>query len=252
MPLNLNRPLTFIDLETTGLDLINDRIISIAMIKMLPNGSEERYKKLINPEMTIPQDSINIHGISNEMVTHQRNFKHHANEILDFLDDSDLAGYNLLRFDMPLLIESFARAGQEVDFSQRKLIDPLRIFRRKEPHSLAKALMFYCNKTHQAHDAEADADATREVLLGQLDFYNLSQSVDTLDGEFTPQRYHRYYDWQGNFYLNKDSQLCFVWGQYKDKVLDDILKEDRPYLEHMLKGNICQKAKQALENLLND
>ena len=178
--LNLTRPIAFIDLETTGVSLSSDRIVEIAIIKILADGSRQVKRKLINPEMPIPKETSDIHGITDDMVKDAPTFKQAGNEIKMFIDNCDLGGYNSNRFDIPILMEEFLRAGMDVDLSTRKMVDVQHIFYTMEPRTLTAAYKFFCQKELvNAHSAEADVDATIEVLMAQLDRYkNLGRSEE--------------------------------------------------------------------------
>src|SRR5215212_5560306 len=184
MPLQLKRPLAFIDLETTGTNLACDRIIEIAVVKLNVDGTRLVKRKLINPEIPIPAGSSDVHGITDDMVKEAPVFKQVANEIKQFIDNSDLGGYNSNRFDIPMLVEEFLRAGLEFDITTRKLLDVQKIFHQMEQRTLGAAYKFYCNKTLEgAHSAEVDAAATSEVLDAQLERYpQLGNSLDTILG----------------------------------------------------------------------
>lgn len=180
--LKLTKPLAFIDLETTGTNLGTDRIVEIAIVKILPDGTRSVKRKLINPEMPISKGSSDIHGITDEMVKDAPNFKQVANELKQVLDGCDIAGYNSNRFDVPLLVEEFLRVQVDFDLKSRKLVDVQKIFHQMEQRTLSAAYKFYCNKNLEgAHGAEVDASATHEVLEAQLEKYPaLGQSVDSI------------------------------------------------------------------------
>ena len=170
MRLQLTRPICFIDLETTGINVSTDKIVEIAIVKILPDGTKQVKRKLVNPEMAIPKAVSEIHGISDEMVKEAPTFKQIANEIKQFIELSDLAGYNSNRFDIPMLNEEFLRAGISVDIESRKLLDVQKVYHMMEQRTLSAAYKFYCNKNlEDAHSAEADATATWEVLEAQLE-----------------------------------------------------------------------------------
>src|SRR6187431_1199003 len=169
MSLQLTRPIAFIDLETTGVNLSVDRIIEVAIIKILPDNTRQVKRKLINPGMPIPPQSTEIHGITNEMVKDAPTFKQAGNELKQFIEGCDLGGYNSKRFDIPMLMEEFLRAGMTVDLSNRKMVDVQHIFYTMEPRTLSAAYKFYCEKElTDAHSAEIDITATVEVLHAQL------------------------------------------------------------------------------------
>src|SRR6201989_2427335 len=170
--LQLNKPLAFIDLETTGINLGTDRILEIAIVKLLPDGSKSVKRKIINPEMPIPKASTDVHGFTDEMVKDAPTFKQVAHELKQVLDGCDLAGYNSNRFDILMLVEEFLRAGVDFDIKGRKLLDVQKIFHLMEQRTLSAAYKFYCNKMHEkAHSAEADAIATVEIFHAQLERY---------------------------------------------------------------------------------
>ena len=167
--LQLSKPLAVIDLETTGMNLGTDRIVEIAIVKIMPDGGKTVKRKLINPEMLIPAASTAVHGITDEMVKDAPAFKQVANELRQFIENCDLAGYNSNRFDIPLLAEEFLRVGMDFDCKGRRLVDVQRIFHQMEQRTLGAAYKFYCDKTlEDAHSAEVDAMATWEVLEAQL------------------------------------------------------------------------------------
>jgi DNA polymerase III subunit epsilon len=167
--LTLTKPIAFIDLETTGVSLSTDRIVEIAIIKILPDQSRVTKRKIINPQMPIPQGATDVHGITNEMVKDAPTFKQVANEVKVFIDGCDLGGYNSNRFDIPILMEEFLRAGLDVDLSTRKMVDVQHIFYSMEPRTLTAAYKFYCQKELvDAHSAEADIAATIDVFVAQL------------------------------------------------------------------------------------
>src|SRR5215831_17854048 len=174
MPLQLKKPLAVIDLETTGTNLGTDRIIEIAIVKLLPDGNQVVKRKIVNPQMPIPKAVTELHGITDEMVKDAPIFKHVAQELKQMLDGCDLAGYNSNRFDIPLLVEEFLRAGVDFETKARKLLDVQKIFHQMEQRTLSAAYKFYCNKMlESAHSAEVDASATHEILLAQLERYPL-------------------------------------------------------------------------------
>src|SRR5436190_19387461 len=182
MPLQLKKPLAVIDLETTGTNLSTDRIIEIAIVKLLPDGNEVRKRKIINPQMPIPPVVTELHGITDEMVKDAPTFKQVAHELKQVLDGCDLAGYNSNRFDIPMLMEEFLRAEVDSDMRNRKLVDVQKIFHLMEQRTLSAAYKFYCNKNlEQAHSAQADALATLEILHAQLERYpQIGTTIDAI------------------------------------------------------------------------
>ncbi|HMP86825.1 MAG TPA: 3'-5' exonuclease, partial [Lacibacter sp.] len=182
MQLQLQRPLAVIDLETTGVNISSDRIVEIAIVKVQPDGSRLVKRKLINPEMPIPEASSAVHGITNEMVKDAPTFRQAANEIKQFIENCDLGGYNSNRFDVPMLVEEFLRSGIQIDLSDRRMVDVQRIFHQMEQRTLSAAYKFYCDKNLDgAHSAEIDATATWEILLAQLQRYpQLGTTVESI------------------------------------------------------------------------
>src|SRR5688572_9789738 len=177
MKLNLRNPLCFFDLETTGINITNDRIIEIAVIKLMPNGEVQKKSSLVNPGITISPESTAIHGISNEDVLGKPSFKDVAKDYAKFFEGADLSGFAILKFDIPMLVEEFLRAGVEFDYSRKKIIDAQKIFHLMEKRTLSAAYKFYVNKDlEDSHTAEADTQASMEVLLAQVDKY-LDQPV---------------------------------------------------------------------------
>src|SRR5678809_685790 len=180
--LQLTKPLAFIDLETTGVNLATDRIIEIAIVKVLSDGKRSVKRKLINPQISIPKQSSDLHGITNEMVKDAPVFKEVAQELKQMLDGCDIAGYNSNRFDIPMLVEEFLRADVDFDMKGRRLLDVQNIFHKMEQRTLSAAYKFYCNKNLDgAHSAEIDASATHEILIAQLERYpELGNNVDSV------------------------------------------------------------------------
>ncbi len=181
---NLDKDIVFFDLEATGLNVVTDKIVQIALIKYFADGREAReWVSLINPEMKISKEAQSVHGISSEMVRSAPTFKEVAQELFQFIGESDLAGYNSNRFDIPMLIEEFARAGYDLDMGERRTIDVQKIFYRMEPRTLSAALKFYCDKEMEnAHDALADVRATVDILRGQIEKYAETDIVDSNGG----------------------------------------------------------------------
>jgi len=190
--LKLTKPLAFIDLETTGINLGSDRIVEIAIVKILADGSRSVKRKLINPQMPIPKQSTDVHGITDDMVKDAPAFKEVAQELKQMLDGCDIGGYNSNRFDIPLLMEEFIRAEVEFDMKGRKLVDVQNIFHKMEQRTLSAAYKFYCNKNLEgAHGAEVDASATHEILEAKIIKYVIMDLSTTIEGDTT------------NFYIYK-------------------------------------------------
>ena len=214
MELKLNKPICFFDLETTGIDVAKDRIVEIAVFKVYPNGNKESKTWLVNPTIPIPPQSTAIHGISNEKVANEPTFVELASQVYNMIKDSDLAGYNSDRFDIPLLAEELLRAGVDFDMKNRVSVDVQTIFHKKEERTLSAALKFYCNQSlENAHTAEADTMATYEILKAQLDRYeDLPNDMKTLS-EFTSRK--KAVDFAGFIALNDKGQEIFTFGKTK-------------------------------------
>lgn len=245
--LQLVKPLAFIDLETTGVNLGTDRIVEIAIVKLLPDGNRSVKRKLINPQIPISQTSSDVHGITDDMVKDAPTFKQAAQELKQFLDTCDLAGYNSNRFDIPLLVEEFLRAGVDFDLKGRKMVDIQRIFHQMEQRTLGAAYKFYCNKILEgAHSAEVDASATSEILIAQLQKYpSLGNTVDSilkLIGE------EHIVDLARRFVMENGTEV-FNFGKHKGRAVADVLKSEPQYYDWMMKGDFPQHTKQKLTEI---
>jgi DNA polymerase-3 subunit epsilon len=249
MLLQLNNPICFIDLETTGINVSVDRIVEIAIIKIAPDGTKLVKRKLINPEMPIPKGASDVHGISDEMVKDAPTFKAVANEIKQFIEGSDMAGYNSNRFDIPMLNEEFLRAGIAIDMESRKLLDVQKIFHMMEQRTLSAAYKFYCDKTlEDAHTAEADAMATFEVLEAQLQKYpQLGNTVDAIV-KFTGE--DKIVDFARRLIYENGVEV-FNFGKHKGKPVIQVLREEPQYYDWMMKGDFALHTKQKLTEILN-
>jgi DNA polymerase-3 subunit epsilon len=248
MNLQLTRPLVFIDLETTGTNLSQDRIVEIAIIKVNTDGSRQVKRKLIHPQMPIPKASSDIHGITDEMVKDAPSFKQVANEIKQFIEHSDLAGYNSNRFDIPLLMEEFLRAGLEFDMQQCKLVDVQKVFHMMEQRTLGAAYKFYCNKTlEDAHSAEVDASATLEVLVAQLERY--PQLGNTVESVLKHIGEDRFVDFARRMVFENGVEV-FNFGKHKGRPVADVLKSEPQYYDWMMKGDFPLHTKQKLTEIL--
>jgi DNA polymerase-3 subunit epsilon len=247
--LQLTRPLAIIDLETTGVNLGTDRIVEIAIVKVLPDGKKMVKRKLINPEIPISQASSDIHGITNEMVKDAPTFRAVANELKQFLDNCDLAGYNSNRFDIPMLVEEFLRIGMDFDGRGRKLLDVQKIFHMMEQRTLSAAYRFYCNKELEgAHGAEADASATWEVLVAQIVKYpQLGTNIEAIL-KFIGEE--QVVDFARRFVLENGVEV-FNFGKYKGKAVAEILKAEPQYYDWMMKGDFPLHTKQKLTEIFN-
>jgi DNA polymerase III subunit epsilon len=245
--LQLKKPLAFIDLETTGTNLGTDRIVEIAIVKILPDGTRSVKRKIINPEMPIPQASSEIHGFTDEMVKDAPPFKQVAHELKQMLDGCDIAGYNSNRFDIPLLVEEFLRAGVDFDIKGRRLVDVQKIFHQMEQRTLSAAYKFYCGKTlESAHSAEADASATHEILVAQLDHYPvLGNTVDTVLKAIGEEVI---VDFARRFIFENGVEV-FNFGKFKGRPVSEVLRAEPQYYDWMMKGDFPQHTKQKLTEI---
>lgn len=250
MSLQLQRPIAFIDLETTGVNLSTDRILEIAIVKIMPDGSRQVKRKFINPEMPIPPQSTEIHGITDEMVKDAPTFKQSANELKQFIEHCDLGGYNSNRFDIPLLMEEFLRAGIELDLSKQKMVDVQHIFYTMEPRTLTAAYKFYCDKELEgAHSAEHDINATIDVLFSQIKKYpHLGNSVDSILGVIGEEKI---VDYARRFSFDDRGVEVFNFGKHKGKPVMDVLKAEPQYYDWMMRGDFPLHTKQKLTEILN-
>lgn len=248
MELNLKKPLVFFDLETTGVNVTHDRIIEISYIKVYPNGKEEEKTLRLNPEMPIPAEATVIHHITDDDVRDKPTFKDVAKDLDKVFEGCDIAGFNSNKFDIPLLVEEFLRAGINFDVSKRKFIDIQTIFHKMEQRTLVAAYKFYCGKNlEEAHSANADTRATYEVLKAQLDRYgNLENDVDFLS-KFSSQ--NRNVDLAGRIILNADDKEIFNFGKYKGQLVTEVLRRDPGYFSWILQGDFPQNTKNVLINI---
>ena len=249
MNLNLKRPLVFFDLETTGVDTAKDRIVEISMVKVMPNGDEIVRTRRINPQMPIPADATAIHHITDEDVKNEPTFAQIAKSLSQFIEGCDFGGFNSNRFDLPMLVEEFMRAGVEVDFRKRKFVDVQNIFHKMEQRTLVAAYKFYCDKDlEQAHSAQADTMATYEVLKAQLDRYpELQNDIDYL-AEFSTRG--EAVDFAGRIGLNDKGEEIFNFGKYKGKTLVEVFtKIDPSYYSWMMNGDFPQYTKKIITEI---
>lgn len=236
MQLKLKNPIVFFDLETTGINIVSDRIVEISYLKVMPNGDEESRTRRINPEMPIPPQSSAIHGITDEDVKDCPTFKLIAKSLATQIEGCDLAGYNSNRFDIPLLAEEFLRAGVEIDMMKRKFVDVQTIFHKKEQRTLSAAYKFYCDKDlEDAHSAEADTKATYEILKSQLDKYPDLQNDISFLSEFSA--FGNNVDFAGRVVFNDKKQEVINFGKYKGRLVAEVLKEDPGYYGWIMQGD---------------
>ncbi len=268
MRINLTRPLVVFDLETTGLDIVNDRIIQISYIKVMPNGEERRQAYFVNPEMAIPLVVEELTHITNDMVKDAPTFKELAPRLCEEFEDCDFAGYNSNHFDIPLLAEEFLRAGIDFDFSQRRLIDVMQIFCQMEKRNLASAYKFYCGRKmeedFQAHRADEDTEATWRVLEGQLAMYSPERQTEEerilkndMDFLHNVSHHDKNIDFAGRIVWREtkgpDGQVvereAFNFGKYKDQFVVDVLRSDPSYYSWMMNADFSRNTKQVLTRI---
>jgi DNA polymerase-3 subunit epsilon len=248
MQLNLKNPIVFFDLETTGINIASDRIVELSILKVNVNGSEEVYTKRINPEMPIPKQSSDIHGIYDADVKDAPTFKSIARELAKFMEGCDIGGFNSNKFDIPLLAEEFMRVGVDFDMQKRRFIDVQTIFHKMERRTLEAAYKFYCDKDlTEAHSAEADTRATYEVLKAQLDRYpELENDVAALS-KFSTQ--NRNVDFAGRIVYNDKDEEVFNFGKYKGVKVEEVLEKDPGYYGWMMNGDFPLYTKKVLTNI---
>ena len=259
MNLNLKIPLAFFDLETTGINVIKDRIVEFSIFKIMPNGEQIIRTQLINPTIPIPEETSKIHGIYDADVAEKPTFKEIAKELAKFLEGTDLAGFNSIKFDVPLLVEEFLRADVSFDISKRKLIDVQRIFHMMEKRNLTAAYKFYCNKTLvNAHSAEADTQATLEIFEAQVRKY---ENMDVYDGlgnkigviKNDMETIHNItagnmIDLAGRMIL-KDNDIYFNFGKHKGKKVTDVLDKEPSYYDWIMKSDFPLDTKRKLTEI---
>ena len=250
MSLNLTKPLVYFDIEATGLNISKDRIVEVSFLKVLPDNGEEAKTWRVNPEVTISEESYKIHGISHEDIKDHPTFKDIAREVAQFIDNGDLAGFNLLKFDLPLLMEEFLRADVDFDLSKRKIVDVQRIFHMMEKRTLEAAYRFYCNKDlSQAHSAEADTLATHEVLQAQIQQYQELQNDVKFLNDFIGDPKNKFVDLAGRLMYNDKGQEVFNFGKYKGKPIKDVLEKDPAYYSWMMQGDFPEYTKKKMTEL---
>ena len=249
MELNLKKPIIFFDLETTGVNISHDRIIELSYIKVYPNGTEEEKSMRINPEMSIPAESTAIHHITDEDVADKPTFKQIAKELAKVFEGCDIAGYNSNRFDIPLLMEEFLRAGINIELSRQKFVDVQTIFHKMEQRTLSAAYKFYCNgDLENAHSANADTRATYEVLKAQLDRYpNLKNDVEGLSNFSS---FNKNVDLMGRIVYNEQGVEVFNFGKYKGVSVKEVFeRRDPSYYAWMMNGDFALDTKRVITKI---
>jgi DNA polymerase-3 subunit epsilon len=248
MQLKLTRPICFFDLETTGINVAKDRIVEIAILKIFPNGNQESKTWLVNPEMQIPDEVIAVHGITNDKVANEPTFKELSKEIFKMIKDSDLGGFNSDRFDIPLLAEEMLRAEIDFDMKNTVSVDVQTIFHKMEKRTLGAAYKFYCDKDlTDAHSAEADTNATYEVLLSQLDRYpELENNIKKL-AEFSSHK--RTVDFAGFIIFDEEDEEIFSFGKHKGKKVHAVLEDEPGYFSWILNADFPLYTKKILTQI---
>ena len=256
MQLNLTKPICFFDLETTGINISKDRVVEISILKVFPNGTQESKTWLVNPEMPIPPEVTEIHGVSDEKVANEPTFKDIAKDIHNMIKDADLGGFNSNRFDIPLLAEEMLRADMDFDMKNRVAVDVQTIFHKMEKRTLTAAYKFYCDKDLEgAHSAEADTNATFEVLKAQVERYDDLQNDMKFLAEFSTQR--KFADFAGFISFDKDGEECFSFGKHKGKKVVEVLEKEPGYFGWLLNADFPRYTKKVLtaiqlKNKFND
>lgn len=248
MKLNLKRPIIFFDLETTGVDTSKDRIVEISMIKVMPDGEEITKTRRLNPEMHIPEEATAVHGITDEDVKDCPTFRQVARSLEQFIQGCDFGGFNSNRFDLPLLVEEFMRAGLDVDLKRRKFVDVQNIFHKKEQRTLVAAYRFYCDKDlTDAHAAEADTRATYEVLKAQLDRYpDLENDIESL-AEFSARG--ETVDYAGRIVYDDKGVEVFGFGKYRGRSVAEVFEREPSYYSWMMEGDFPLYTKKVITEI---
>ena len=260
MILNLRNPLAFFDLETTGTNISQDRIIEIAIVKVMPNGEQQKKYTRINPTIPIPAETSLIHGIYDKDVKDSPTFKQIASELLKFLEGCDLAGFNIIKFDVPMLVEEFLRAGIEFEIGHKKLIDAQKIYHLMEKRTLSAAYNFYCNKNlAEAHNAMSDTLATIEVLEAQVSRYQDKQATDlvgkplgilTNDMSVLHQLINeKMVDLAGRIVFDDHGEEIFNFGKHKGKKVSEVLKIEPSYYDWIQKNDFPLDTKRRLTQI---
>ena len=261
MKLKLNKALAVFDIESTGVIVGKDRIIEIFIIRIDPDNSEHEFHAFVNPGVPIPAETTEIHGIRDEDVADKPSFKDIAPEMLKFIGDSDLAGYNSNKFDIPLLVEELFRAGIEFDYSKRRFIDIMGIFHKMEPRNLKAAYKFYCGKEIiNAHSADADTKATWEIFQAQLDRYENVEITDNEGKTITPiindiealsafSKINRNADLVGHIVFNKEDIEVFNFGKHKGKLVQEVFEKEPHYYDWMMKSQFPESTKRIITQI---
>ena len=261
MKLNLKRPLAFFDIESTGINVSSDRIVEISILKAMPDGTEQVKTLRINPEMPIPLEASLVHGIYDEDIAHEPTFKQVGEDLARFLDDCDLAGYNSNKFDIPMLVEEFLRAGVDFDVDNRHFVDVQNIFHQMEQRTLKAAYQFYCGKNlENAHSAEADIRATYEVLLAQVERYENREWEDRRGNKSIPVQndvpalhaftsQNKWADLAGRLVYDDKGNEVFNFGKHKGKTCVEVFQTEPSYYAWMMQGDFALTTKKKLSQI---
>lgn len=245
MKLNLKRPIVFLDLETTGVDPAKDRIVEISLVKVMPDGTQEVKTRRLNPEMHIPKAASAVHGIHDEDVADCPTFREISKSLWSYISGCDFAGYNSNKFDIPVLVEEFLRAGVDVDMDKCRFIDVQNIFHRMEQRTLVAAYKFYCGKDlTQAHSAEADTLATYEVLKAQLDRYDELQNDVEFLSEFSTRSQN--VDFAGRIIYDDKGVEVFNFGKHKGRSVAEVFRTEPSYYAWMMNGDFPLHTKKVI------
>ncbi|MFN3556859.1 MAG: exonuclease domain-containing protein [Bacteroidales bacterium] len=261
MQLNLKRPIAFFDIESTGTNVVKDRIVEICFYRVMPDGTTETRLRRINPTIPIPPEVTAIHGISNEDVTNEPTFKQIARSLNDWLKDCDLAGYNSNKFDVPMLIEEFLRCDIDFNLKNRNLVDVQNIFHKMEPRTLKAAYKFYCGKELvDAHTAEADTKATYEILISQIERYqdteytdqegNVSKPIQNdMSALYSFSYNHRNADLVGHIVFNAHGKETFNFGKHKGKTVEEVFEKESQYYDWMMNADFPLSTKNVIRDI---
>jgi DNA polymerase-3 subunit epsilon len=260
MKLNLKIPICFFDLETTGTNIQHDRIIEIAVTKLFPSGEIIRKANLINPTIPIPAESTVFHGITNEDVKGKPTFKEVAREYAKLFEGSDLSGFNIMKFDVPMLVEEFLRCDVEFDYTRKKIIDSQKIFHMMEKRTLKAAYQFYCNKDlDNSHSAESDTDASMDVLLAQIERYETQEVTDTQGNKIGEIRNDMeilskltsqgMVDLAGRMIMTPKGDIIYNFGKHKGKEVKSVFREDPAFYDWVMNGDFSLDTKRKLTEI---
>jgi DNA polymerase-3 subunit epsilon len=258
--LNLRNPLCIFDIEATGTSITRDRIVEIAVVKLMPNGETLRKSNVLNPEMPIPPESTIFHGLTDEDVKDKPTFKEVAKDYARFFEGADIAGFSVLKLDIPMLVEEFNRCGIDFDYSRKKIIDAQKIFHLMEKRTLKAAYKFYLEKElGDSHSAEADTDATMEVLLAQVEKYDGQDVLDASDRKVGEIRNDMeslskitsldMVDLAGRMIRNEKGEEVFNFGKHKSKLVTQVFKQEPAYYDWMMNGDFPMDTKRKLTEI---